>query len=259
MRRKHFSWAWYLIVVAAIILVVLLLPGFGHVIGTVVIVIALVLAAWSAWQRAVAARRWAAIGSFYSLTPEQFEQHVASTFEYLGYGAMMTPRVGDQGVDIIAQKSGESIAIQVKRYSDRAPNSAVQAIHTGAVYYGCDRALLVCLGGFSKAAVEVAGATNVELMDGKAYADLVHRVAPSTRIASLWLPQGGTLIIVALLIALGILAIVFDSMRGSLIFHPGYSALPVPNRRGLPLFPIALVLITIGLLSMNKGRRRRRR
>jgi hypothetical protein len=71
--------------------------------------------------------------------------------------------------------------------------------------------------------------------------------------------QGGTLAMAALLISLGVVAIVFDSVRASLTFHPIYSAPSVFSRRGFPLFPLALVLIAVGLLSRNKRRRRRRR
>jgi hypothetical protein len=172
---------------------------------------------------------------------------------------MTTPRVGDQGVDIIAQKAGKTLAIQVKRYADKAPNSAVQAVHTGAVYYGCDQAILVCLGGFSRAAIEVARATHVELMDGAGYADMVHRIAPTAQRSSIWLPKGETLLITASMTVLGIAAILFGSVWVAQP-HTAPSAVPASLHKISPLLVLALALIALsGILGAGKRRRRRRR
>lgn len=164
-----------LIIVLAILLVVAFaMPPFAVVLGLAVVAVAVIMSVWDALKRQRAARRWAAISSYYTLTPEQFEQHVAQLFEYQGYSTMLTPRTGDQGVDVIARKGEQVIAIQCKRYADPAPNTAVQAVHSGSKYYGCSEAALVCLGGFSRAATELAGAVSVKLIDGNAYADMVH-------------------------------------------------------------------------------------
>jgi Restriction endonuclease len=169
----------------------------------------------------------------------------------------MTPRVGDQGVDIIANKGGDTIAIQCKRYSDKAPNSAVSAVHSGSVYYGCHRAMLVCLGGFSRAAVELADSTAVELIGGKEYADLVHRVAPSAAGPSIWLPRGRTLATTSLLFILGVAAIVFDQTHRANRYS--FSAAPASAFHGSSLIVIiGLGLVVVGLLSLNKKRRRHR-
>ena len=150
----------------------LLIPQLGRIIGILAIVTALGFGVWSALDRRRKARRWSTIGSLYLLSPREFEQHVAQSFEYLGYATTLTPLVADQGVDVIASKGAETIAIQCKRYSDRAPNSAVQAVHAGAMHYGCNRAVLVCLGGFSRSAVELSSSTSVELIDGAEYAEI---------------------------------------------------------------------------------------
>lgn len=106
----------------------------------------------------------------------------------------MTKRVGDQGVDVIATRGEERLAIQCKRYVDRASNTAVQAVHAGRVHYGCNAAAVVCLGGFSQAARSIASSTRVLLIDGDGYADLVHRVLESRPVSGLALPPARTLL-----------------------------------------------------------------
>jgi len=193
---------------------VLSLPGFGLVVGALSIVIAAIVSAWSIFVSRRQADRWAAIASFYTLTPEQFERHVADTFRYLGYSTSLTRRVGDQGVDVIASKGLETMAIQCKRYSDRASNSSVQAVHAGATYYECNKALVVCLGGFSNAAVELARSTSVDLLDGNQYADLVHRLHVNEARKRFTLPRGRALVFSVLLFIGGSISIAVDLTRG---------------------------------------------
>ena len=236
----------------------LVVPGLGRLIGTAAIAAALGFGAWSALDRRQKARRWRTIGSLYSLSPREFEHHVARSFEYLGYSTVLTPRVADQGVDVIASKGTETIAIQCKRYSDHAPNSAVQAVHAGAVHYGCNRALLVCLGGFSNSAVELSYSTSVELMDGEEYVDLVQRVSPSAQASAVLVPGGRAMVIMLLLVALGTGAILLDVTRtvtlSNVLSHARGSSLTVQR---LFIF-IAAALCLLGI-SQTGGRRRSRR
>jgi restriction system protein len=256
-KSRSSLWLLYLLIVVGVVMAILLLPGFGELIGIVAILTALGIAVWAAFQRRREARRWSTIGSFYSLNPEEFERHVADTFEYLGYSAMMTPRVGDQGVDIVANKDGDTIAIQCKRYADKAPNSAVSAVHAGSVYYGCTRAMLVCTGGFSRAAIQLAQHTGVELIGGTEYADMVHRVAPTAAGSAIWFPKGRSLGISLLLCALGIAAIVYDVLRGH--SNSGYSPHSISGGNGSPLvLLVAVALVVIGVASLRKKKRRRR-
>lgn len=57
------------------------------------------------------------------MTPREFEQFVAQHYREKGYDVETTPYSGDYGVDVIAQKGEERIAIQVKMYGNSARKS----------------------------------------------------------------------------------------------------------------------------------------
>jgi|SRR5579863_954714 len=256
-KRRSSRWLPYALAAIALTLIALLIPGLDRLIGLGAILVAICFGMWSFLEARQKARRWAVIGSFYALSPEQFEEHVSRCFEYLGYITTLTPRVGDQGVDVIAEKGNDLIAIQCKRYSDHAPNAAVQAVHAGAMYYGCNRALLVCLGGFSRSAIELASSTSVELMDGAEYADLVHRLSP-TEHAAVAIPSRGRFLTTVLLFGFGVGAIYLD------FSHPQtalVNAHPELLTQGGRLIRFALAILAVGILLrvFSGGRRRRYR
>jgi restriction system protein len=252
-------WTLSLFATGVLAIAALLVPGLGRLIGILAIAAALSLGVWSALDRRKKARRWSTIGSLYSLSPREFEQHVAQSFEFLGYSTVLTPRVADQGVDVIASKGTETIAIQCKRYSDHAPNSAVQAVHAGAVHYGCNRALLVCLGGFSNSAVELSSSTSVELIDGEEYADLVQRISPTAQASAVLVPAGRTMVIMILLIALGTGVILLDVTRA--VTLSGVLGRAHVSTLGVNRFFIfiGVALCLVGLSKTGRRRRSRRR
>lgn len=251
-----------IIVLAVLAVIAFAIPRLAVVLGLGLIGIAAIAAVWDALKSQREARRWAAISSYYTLTPEQFERHVAQLFEYQGYSTMLTPRTGDQGVDVIARKGDEVIAIQCKRYADPAPNTAVQAVHSGSKYYGCNDAMLVCLGGFSRAASELAGSVSVKLIDGNTYADMVHAMtngngAPVVRA----LPSAKMLGLATIALLVGAALVSYG-----LTTHPAPAAATTTTTStassgsvATAITIFALFLIALGLSSSQKKQRRRRR
>ena len=74
------------------------------------------------------------------MNPQSFEKYVAGIYEKEGYDVTVTPYSGDYGVDVIAEKGGERIAVQVKQYggSTRKVNrQMVMELHGAAAYAGC--------------------------------------------------------------------------------------------------------------------------
>ena len=254
------SWTGYVAVAAILLLAAFLIPIFSVVTGTAIVLAALSALLWSMFIQRRNARRWAAISSYYTLTPEQFEQHVAQLFEYQGYSTMLTPRTGDQGVDVIARRGEQVIAIQCKRYADPAPNTAVQAVHSGSKYYGCSEAALVCLGGFSRAATELAGAVSVKLIDGNTYADMVHAMTNGNgRPTIKALPSAKTLALSAIALLVGAALVSYG-----LTAHPAAPTTTTASSASNGSIPtaigiFALFVIALGLSSAQKKRRRRRR
>lgn len=129
----------------------------------------------SARERAAHLRRWATTSNLYQLTPEGFEHHVADTYQALGYAVTVTPRIGDQGIDVIAERSDERLGLQCKRTTETVSNGAVQEAYAGKAYHRCTSAAVISLGGFTASARALAVSTGIALIDAGTYSDLFHK------------------------------------------------------------------------------------
>lgn len=92
-----------------------------------------------------------------------FEQLVGRVFEARGYKVTYTKRSADQGLDVIAESKAQRVGIQCKRYSGSVGNDAVMAAIAGSKFYQCNRTMVVCTSTFTRAAIELADTTGVEL------------------------------------------------------------------------------------------------
>ena len=82
----------------------------------------------------------------------EFEKRCAAFLKTKGYHKItVTPPSGDQGIDIIAYKSGLKYGIQCKYYSAPVGNKAVQEAYSGARFYDCNRAAVMTNHTFTKA------------------------------------------------------------------------------------------------------------
>ncbi len=94
-----------------------------------------------------------------------FEKFITYMFNKLGYKATNTKLSGDQGVDIIAERGAEKIAIQTKCYSQVVGNSAVQEVYSGAKFYNATKCMVITNSYFTKSAKQLAKSNNVVLWD----------------------------------------------------------------------------------------------
>ncbi len=94
----------------------------------------------------------------------EFENEIARILKDLGYEVTQTPFSGDYGVDIIAEKYGKRIAIQVKNQNRPVGVRAVQEVFAGKEYYRCDEAWVVSRSGFTERAEEMAQKLGIELV-----------------------------------------------------------------------------------------------
>lgn len=92
------------------------------------------------------------------MTPSAFERAVAAWFARDGWIVEHRGRSGDRGIDVMAFRGGESIAVQCKRYGERGTVSPAQLreLYGAAVAAGATRALLITTGRVSHAATEWA-------------------------------------------------------------------------------------------------------
>jgi restriction endonuclease Mrr len=105
------------------------------------------------------------VNAMNDLTAYQFEVLCASFFESKGYIVEIVGGVGDFGVDLIAQRGSEVLAVQVKRYTGNVGPSAIQQVHAGGAYKGCNACAVVASSYFTPAATEMAKRLNIKLYD----------------------------------------------------------------------------------------------
>ena len=70
------------------------------------------------------------------------------------------------GADVIAYKNNVKYVIQVKFYNNPVGNKAVQEVVGAIGMYKADKGIVVTNSSFTKSAIELAEANNVELIDG---------------------------------------------------------------------------------------------
>jgi HJR/Mrr/RecB family endonuclease len=107
------------------------------------------------------------------LYPDELERFAAQIFSHLGYNVQQTGQTGDQGVDVVAEKLGFRLAIQVKCYSNTVGNSAVQEVFAGMMHYGCNRCLVFTNNYFTSSAIALARSTGCLLIDRESIASLI--------------------------------------------------------------------------------------
>ena len=111
-----------------------------------------------------------------SMSGTQFEYFAADLFRALGHQAIVLGGAGDQGVDVIVNRSGERIAVQCKNHKRPVGNRPVQEVFAGARYHRCAEACVLAPAGYTRGAIVLAGSTGVSLYDADTVRQLIRRV-----------------------------------------------------------------------------------
>lgn len=93
----------------------------------------------------------------------EFEKLISEIFRFYGFETTLTPKTGDQGIDIVAKKCNTTIAIQAKRYNKSVGNHAIMEAVAGMKHYNADRAIVVTNNYFTESAEILAEENNVDL------------------------------------------------------------------------------------------------
>jgi restriction system protein len=96
---------------------------------------------------------------------EEFEQYLTFFFSQLGFSAKTTKASRDFGCDIILKKDGITTVVQAKRYRNKVDGKAIQEVVASKNVYGAEQAFVVTNSIFTKPAIELAKANDVELWD----------------------------------------------------------------------------------------------
>lgn len=100
------------------------------------------------------------------MTGIEFEEMLAVHFKKQGYKVKTTTASNDYGADLVIENNSERICVQAKRYnSSKISNKAIQEVVGSLSYYKATRGMVVTNSYFTKNAVILAQANNVELWD----------------------------------------------------------------------------------------------
>jgi cell division protein FtsL len=107
--------------------------------------------------------------NFQNMSPYEFEEIVARLFRAMGFSCQVTSKSGDYGVDVVAKRGAEVIAIQCKRNSEgNLVGNRTVAMLAGAMQHVRTRAtrgIIVTTSGFTRQAAHQAEGCAIELWD----------------------------------------------------------------------------------------------
>lgn len=115
--------------------------------------------------------------NFANLNHFEFETFIAKLFQKMGYQTEVTRKTGDYGVDVIAKKDDDVIAIQVKKNShgNNVGDSVVQNTLGGMWKYKANKAIIITTSDFTTMAHEQARSAPIELWNKKTLHQMVRK------------------------------------------------------------------------------------
>ncbi len=115
--------------------------------------------------------------NFANLTHFEFEQFIGALFQKMGYQTEVTRKTGDYGIDVIAKKGDDVIAIQVKKNSigNNVGDIVVQNTLGGMWKYKANKAIIITTSDFTTMAHEQARSAPIELWNKKTLHQMVKK------------------------------------------------------------------------------------
>ncbi|MFB6811208.1 restriction endonuclease [Streptomyces sp. NPDC056387] len=115
----------------------------------------------------------------FAMDPIAFENLVAELFRAMGMEAVTTQRSGDGGVDVEALDPapirGGRIVVQVKRYRNTVPPTAVRDLYGTVQDKGANKGVLVTTASFGPGSYTFANGKPLELVPGADLVNLLHQ------------------------------------------------------------------------------------
>jgi hypothetical protein len=127
------------------------------------------------WQRFYRLRSLSSVDELDGL---EFEKAVALIYRGRGFKVEITKASGDFGVDILATKGQDTLAIQAKRYTGSVGVSSIQEVVSGAFFYKASKAIVITNSYFTPQAKVLADRLNVELINRNGLALMWAKVHP---------------------------------------------------------------------------------
>ncbi len=112
-----------------------------------------------------------------AMNPFDFEQRVAGVYARLGYRVTNTPDRGDNGIDVLLRKDGQTIAVQVKRYAGHNTIGEPMLREFYGSYAGqYHKGIYVTTSSYTRQARAWAKPRNIGLVDWDGWTDLEREV-----------------------------------------------------------------------------------
>lgn len=110
----------------------------------------------------------------------QFEVYLKSLLKEMGYSASVTSGSHDYGADLIIKKGGKKIVVQAKRYGfkNKIGIDAIQQVYSAVPYYKANDAWVMTNSIFTKNAINLAKACDVNLIDRNKLINFINKVNP---------------------------------------------------------------------------------
>jgi len=109
------------------------------------------------------------------LSGDQFEQLVKRIYFHLGYQTEVVGQSGDHGIDLLAQREGEVIAIQCKRWSNPVGEPIVRDFYGALMHSKAERGQIIAADEFTEAAKSFAEGKPIQLVDIHALLEVINR------------------------------------------------------------------------------------
>lgn len=110
-----------------------------------------------------------------SLTGHEFEEFIKILFNKMGYLTESTKLTRDQGADLIINKFGIKTVVQVKRYSGKVTNKAVQEVTAAIAHYKAENGMVITTSEFTSPAIELASSNDIQLIDRQKLEELIYK------------------------------------------------------------------------------------
>ena len=98
--------------------------------------------------------------------PVEFEEFIATVFDRKGYRVERTPRVADEGIDLIVRKADRVGIVQCKRYKGNVGQPIVRDLYGVMIHNRADEAFLITTGQISLPARTWRETKPIHLIDG---------------------------------------------------------------------------------------------
>ena len=123
----------------------------------------------------------------FELHPRVFEETVASVFRDRGFHARVTSYSGDGGIDVILERPGETVGVQVKRYKNAISAEQIRSLAGALFIGGYTKGVFVTTSRFQPGGAEVKALANargmaIELLDALRFFDEL-KIAQRARFA----------------------------------------------------------------------------